>query len=128
MKGTREFAKVSAEERIMSSTSVVVKGVVKDDGTLELSEKVNLPPGPVQVTVQPAPEAAAQPEDLMTFMEKIWAAQRARGHAPRSAAEVDAEIREMRDEWEEHQNRLEALQEDSRRLREEQERAERQAR
>jgi hypothetical protein len=107
----------------MSSTSVVVKGVVKDDGTLELSEKVHLPAGPVQVTVQATAQRAVPAEDLMTFMEKIWAAQRARGHVPRSAEEIDAEIRELRDESEEHQNQLEALQEESRRLREEQEQA-----
>jgi hypothetical protein len=31
----------------MSTTAVTVEGVVKPDGTVEVSEKVNLPPGKV---------------------------------------------------------------------------------
>ena len=38
------------------SSAVVIQGVVKPDGTLELQEKVNMPPGRVQVTVSPLPE------------------------------------------------------------------------
>jgi hypothetical protein len=103
----------------MNNTSVVVKGIVKEDGTLELREKVNLPPGPVQVTVQAAPQATAQVEDLMTFMERIWAGQRARGFVPRSVEEVEAERRAMREEADERLDKLETIQEESRRLREE---------
>jgi hypothetical protein len=101
----------------MSSTPIVLKGVVKEDGTLELSEKVNLPPGPVQVTVQAAPV-----DDFLARMEKIRADLQASGYVPRSKEEIDAELREMRDEWEEHQLELEALQEECRRQREQQER------
>ena len=36
---------------------VVVSGLVLPDGRLELCEIVYLPPGPVQVTVQPVPMA-----------------------------------------------------------------------
>jgi len=39
----------------MSAAPVILQGVVKPDGTLELTEKVNLPPGPVLVSVQAAP-------------------------------------------------------------------------
>ena len=40
----------------MSATHVVVDGTVKADGTLELDSKLNLPPGRVQLIVQPLPE------------------------------------------------------------------------
>jgi hypothetical protein len=46
----------SREERSMSATHVVVDGTVKADGTLELDSKLNLPPGRVQLIVQPLPE------------------------------------------------------------------------
>jgi hypothetical protein len=103
----------------MSAPPIILQGTVKPDGTLELTEKVNLPPGPVVVSVQAVPQPAPG-EDLMTFMEKIWAGQRARGHVPRTKEEIDAEINQMRDEWEEHQNELEAIQEECRRHREQQ--------
>lgn len=95
----------------MNSTAVVVKGVVKDNGTLELAEKLNLPAGPVQVTVQPAVDG------FLARMEKIRADLQASGHVPRSKEEIDAEIREMRDEWEDHQLKLEGLQEECQRQR-----------
>jgi hypothetical protein len=44
----------------MSTQAVVVQGVVKPDGTLELQDKVGLPAGPVQVVVL----RAARPQDL----------------------------------------------------------------
>jgi hypothetical protein len=104
----------------MSAPPIILQGVVKPDGTLELFEKVNLPPGPVQVTVQAVPQPAAPAEDLMTFMEKIWAGQRARGHVPRSAEEIEAEREAFRREWDEHDKELEAIHEECRRAREQQ--------
>jgi hypothetical protein len=94
----------------MSATPIIVRGVVKDDGTLELAEKVNLPPGPVQVTVQPAPV-----DEFLARMEKIRADLAASGYVPRTREQIDAEINEMRDEWEEQQLEREALQEECRR-------------
>jgi hypothetical protein len=43
----------------MDTEAVVIQGVVRPDGTLELEGKVPLPPGAVRVTVQPIPPAAA---------------------------------------------------------------------
>jgi hypothetical protein len=40
----------------MSANAIVIHGVVKADGTLVLEDKVSLPAGKVQVTVQPMPE------------------------------------------------------------------------
>jgi hypothetical protein len=38
------------------------------------------------------------------MMEGIWAAQKARGHVPRTKAEIDAEVRVLRDEAEEERS------------------------
>lgn len=42
----------------MSTTAIVVQGLVKSDGTLEVSEKLSLPAGRVQILVQPLPDLA----------------------------------------------------------------------
>jgi hypothetical protein len=106
------------------SAQVVVQGMLKSDGTLELDEKVLMPAGRVLVTVQPVVQPP--PDDpFWQMLERIWAGQRARGHVPRSAEEVEAERRALRGEME--QEILEAirLQEESRRLRRQAEQGER---
>jgi hypothetical protein len=100
----------------MRSDTVVLRGTVKPDGTLELPGKVGLPAGPVEVTVKAL--APAGGEDLLAVLARIRAEQQASGHVPRSREEIDAEVRRMRDEWEEHQLAIERLQEECRRHRE----------
>jgi len=45
----------------MSQTAIVVQGIVKADGTLELAEKLNVPAGRVQVVIQPLPDLSSDP-------------------------------------------------------------------
>ena len=80
----------------MSTEPLVVHGQIRPDGTLQVEEKVNLPPGPVTVTVQ----AMATPTGKRTLqvLQEIWAEREARGMVGRSAKEVDAEIDAMRNE------------------------------
>ncbi len=81
----------------MAGTEVVVEGLLRPDGSLEVTEKVNLPPGRVRVRVEAAPEAGEAPADLMCVLERIWADRRARGARPRTVAEIDAGIDALRD-------------------------------
>jgi hypothetical protein len=109
----------------MSQSETVIAGTLKPDGTLELDEKPNLPPGRVRVVLRPEAELKPpQPlgEDFFQMMEEIWAGQKARGHVPRTEEEVEAERKEMRSGWAKRQEAIERLQEESRRLREEAER------
>jgi hypothetical protein len=101
----------------MSVATVVVEGVVEPDGTLELADKLRLPPGRVQVIVQSVAEPV-QPDRFWKMMEAIWADQRARGHVPRTREEIDAEIDALRNEAEEEMQAVERLQEECRRARE----------
>ena len=101
----------------MNAATVVVEGTVQPDGTLEVTQKVNLPAGRVHVTVEPVAEAV-QPDRFWTMMESIWAAQRASGRTPRTAEEIDAEITALREEAEEEMQAVERLQEECRRGRE----------
>jgi hypothetical protein len=105
----------------MSATPIIVRGVVKDDGTLELAEKVNLPPGPVQVTVQPAPQPVPPEDTLGALMERIWAGQRARGFVPRTKEQIDADLDELRNEVEEKIEENIRLHMEAKRLREQKE-------
>jgi hypothetical protein len=100
----------------MSMSAVVLEAVVKPDGTLELAEKLALPPGRVQVTIVPMPELP--PDDpFWQRMQALWAGQRARGHVPRSVHEVEEERQIMRDEWEERMRRIEQIQSEAARAR-----------
>lgn len=103
----------------MSLTETVIEGTLQPDGTLVLDEKPNLPPGRVTVIVQSVPTLPAG-DPFWDMMQSIWAGQKARGHVPRSVEEVETERREMRESWDERQQAIERLQEESRRLREKQ--------
>jgi hypothetical protein len=89
---------------------IVIEGTLKPDGTLELDGKVNLPPGRVQLIVQPLPELPAD-DPFWQRMRAIWANLRAAGHIPRSAEEVEAERESLREEWAERSELLERAQE-----------------
>ena len=66
----------------MSSKHVMVEGTLKPDGTLVLDGKLNLPPGRVQLIVQPLTEAPKD-DPFWQMMKGIWAARMAGGHVPR---------------------------------------------
>ncbi|HEV3005008.1 MAG TPA: hypothetical protein VGX78_11135 [Pirellulales bacterium] len=93
----------------MSIMQVVVQGVLKSDGTLELDEQPTLPPGRVEVTVTSLQPKATTYEEKMGVLKSIWAEQDRLGMVPRTAAQVDADIREMREEWEDRQLELDRL-------------------
>ena len=84
-------------------SEVVIQGILKSDGTLELSQPVNLPPGEVRVIVQAMTHAS---ENVLAVLEDIWAERKAKGMQGRSREQVDADVQSMRDEWEENQRNL----------------------
>jgi hypothetical protein len=89
-------------------TQVIVQGTLKTDGTLELDEKPNLPPGRVCVTVA-SMASPVYPERFWTMMEQIWSDLGRRGHVPRSVQEIEAERQAFREEWDQRQEALEAI-------------------
>ena len=82
----------------MSAETVVVRGFVRADGTLEVPGKIMVAPGPVEVTVRAVPTAPARGGDWWEVLQHIRAEQAAGGHIPRSAEEIDAEINALRDD------------------------------
>ena len=101
----------------MNTAAVVVEGTVQPDGTLDVTQKVDLPAGRVQVTVRPVAEPV-QPDRFWAMMESIWAAQLASGRIGRTREEIDAEIEALRAESEEEVQAVERLQDECRRARE----------
>lgn len=101
----------------MSAEQIEMTGTVRPDGVLELDGPVALEPGRVLVTVRPVKtEHPELPKDdpFWQMMRSIWEGQQARGHVSRSAEEIDAEVRESREGWDERQRQIERMQEESR--------------
>jgi hypothetical protein len=106
----------------MTTNAVETRGTLREDGTLVLDEKPDLPPGRVRVTVQPVLDYTQT--DIWKFFEGIWAEQAATGHVPRSKEEIDAELEAARQEDEERMLELERIHEECERLRRQQRQSE----
>ena len=95
----------------MSANAITVPGLLKPDGTLELGRPVELPPGPVEVTVRPLAPAS---EGTWAVPQRIWAERKALGLPGRTKEEIDAGIQELRDELEDHALAVERFQREAR--------------
>ena len=101
----------------MNLTETVIGGTIQPDGTLVLDEKPRLPPGRVRVVVRTEVEIALPEDDpFWQRMQAIWAIPigvEARDGGERTLSQ----LRKDRDEWEDHQQAIEQLQEECRSLR-----------
>ena len=93
----------------MNANAVVVEGVVKPDGSLEVPHKINLPAGPVQVTVESVSQVP-QPERFWKMMETIWAKLRGDGRTMPTVDEIDSQIECLRKDAEREMQSVEQLQ------------------
>jgi hypothetical protein len=96
----------------MSTQQVSLHGEIQPDGTLQIEEKINLPPGPVNVTVEAIPTAARR--RTMQVLEEIWAERKTRGIVGRGKEEIIAEINAMRAEDEERMSEIDSIHRQSR--------------
>jgi hypothetical protein len=116
-RGQLAYNKEMAKRRpLMSVPAVTLEAVVKPDGTLELGQKLSLPPGRVQITIVPMPELPSD-DPFWERMQALWDGQQVRGHVPRNAQDVEEERQTTRQEWEERMRRIEQIQEEAARLR-----------
>jgi hypothetical protein len=78
----------------MTEWQTVTHGTLKADGTVELDEKPNLPPGRVHVVLTQEGSSAVK---IATWdvLQRIWQQQR----GGRTKEEIDAELDQMRNEW-----------------------------
>lgn len=89
------------------TAAAIVQATLKPDGTLELDQKPNLPPGRVQVIVQPLPPSPAARRGLVDAMDEIRRSQRARGYLGRTPEEMLAEEAARREDDEDYERRCE---------------------
>jgi hypothetical protein len=89
----------------MMPSQTVIQGTLKPDGTLELDEKPNLPPGRVEVLLRAVPPASPPAEDWWQFLQRVRAEREASGHRFRTKEEIDADLEDLRSDNE----RLEEL-------------------
>jgi hypothetical protein len=89
----------------------IVRGTLKDDGTLELDEKPPLAPGRVEVTIHPMPasDVAHPRRTILGVLDEIYAAQQARGYCGRSHDEMQTDEAERRAEEEVYEARWRAI-------------------
>jgi hypothetical protein len=83
----------------MALTILETLGTVRPDGTLELDQKVTVPPGRVKVRVESVEPPAQPNESLVEFVQRSRRELEAAGHTFRTKQEIDAELQEMRNEW-----------------------------
>jgi hypothetical protein len=101
----------------METPHLTVDGLITSDGFLHVDSRINLPPGPVHVTIE-KPEPPAGREDTWSVLQAIWASRKARGAIARTKEEIDAAIDEMRNADEDRMREIERLHEEAHRQRE----------
>src|SRR4051812_27382907 len=104
--------------KAMGTNACEVQGTLREDGTLVLDCKPNLPAGRVKVTVEPVPDLTQT--DVWQVLERIWAGQRTGGHIPRTREQTDAELEAARQEDEERMQALERIHEEGYQARQQQ--------
>jgi hypothetical protein len=93
-------------------TTNEVLGVVRPDGSLELTGKLTVPPGPVRVRVEALEVSGLPPaEGLVDFVRRTRRELEAAGHRFRTREEIDAELGELRAEWDDRLDELDRLRE-----------------
>jgi len=80
----------------MPATNLEILGTVRADGTLELDQKLTVPPGRVKVRVEPVETPAKPTESLVEFVERTRRELEAAGHKFMNDEEVAAWIEEIR--------------------------------
>ena len=95
----------------VSEGAQVLEGYITSDHTIRVNARLPVSSGPVRVTLEMlSEEPATQPgESVWDVLDRIHAERAAMGIRPRTRAEIDAEIRELRDEDAGHDRLLDEL-------------------
>jgi hypothetical protein len=80
----------------MDDRSIVVLGILKPDGTIELDERPSLPAGRVEVTIRSL-EKPVEAEGWWPYLQRVRAEREAAGYPFRTKEEIDAEMADLRD-------------------------------
>lgn len=97
----------------MSLTETVIDGTIQPDGTLVLDGPTKLPAGRVKVIVQSLPNLP-ESDPFWQRMQAMWAIPNACGDVGDGGANTLTEVHKMREEWADHQQAIERLQDECR--------------
>ena len=75
----------------MTTAPIVVHGTVTPEGALRLDQKISLPAGRVQITIQPTPDFNSGENNWWQQLQEARAVLEARGTGFRSQEEIEAE-------------------------------------
>jgi hypothetical protein len=89
----------------MPFTSQEILGTICPDGSLQLDGSISLPPGRVKIRFESLKSPAAPVDDLVGFVQSIREDLAAAGHRFRTKEEIDAELDDLRGEWNDDQTR-----------------------
>jgi hypothetical protein len=98
----------------MSANAVVIQGIVRADGTLELEGKLPLPPGRVSVTLEPVPYSQ-DTDPFFVMLRHIWAEREQAGKPFRTGEQAQEALRHLREDAAEEIAEIGRLQEECRR-------------
>jgi hypothetical protein len=90
----------------MSAFQVAVHGTLKPDGTLELSEAPQLPPGPVDVLIRAQSTPIEGAESWWEYLQCGRAELLAQGQTMRGKEAIDADLARRRSEDENRRRKL----------------------
>jgi hypothetical protein len=89
----------------MNPSTLNLEATLLPDGqTLQLNEKIALPPGRVTVTVQVASTPKSE-ASMLEVLDRIHGEQEQGGHVPMTEEEMEAEIANMRNEDNDYEER-----------------------
>jgi hypothetical protein len=101
----------------MIRTETVIRGTIQPDGSLVLDHKPDLPAGRVTVVLRQESEVAMRTDDAFwQRMQAMWAIPTAEGAKHDGGESSVAELRRSREEWNQHQEAIERLQDECRPL------------
>ncbi len=80
------------------TNAYIVTGTLTDATTVQLDEPLPVASCKVRVIVESTP-AARPKQSWQEYFADLRARQKARGHVPRLAEEIEAQIREERESW-----------------------------
>jgi hypothetical protein len=80
----------------MATDQVIVRGILKPDGRLELDSPPNLPAGPVEVVLRSLSSPAQNKEDWWQYLQRVRAELEAAGGHYRTEEEIEAERQDFR--------------------------------
>ena len=92
----------------MTTATITVEATLQPDGvTLQLDKKLYLPPGRVTLTVQLTGQGSGP--TMLEVLDRIHREQQQRGRKPMTEEEMAAEIRQMRGEDDEYEERWQEI-------------------